>query len=86
MLLSLSNPLPTSASSPPGSIVVLSEVEDALRSILWLEDGLDAAGVGAGKPSRSIALPIPTLSTSVPTELYINTVLLSERIVGPEYV
>jgi len=85
-LTSVSSPFPAVSSLPPVPIEVLSEVDDALRSMLWLAVGSGAAGDGNGSPSRSVADPIPTLSTSVLVLSYNNTVLSDATESGPVYV
>lgn len=67
----MSCPLPSVSSLPPVSIDSAVEEGRALRSMLW-----PAAGIAALVDSTSVAVPIPTLSTTVvPASLYKTTVL-----------
>src|SRR3989344_9048191 len=70
-LLNESCPFPSSSSDPPTPIDVASELTLAFLSMLLLLEGLLVAAV-----SKSVAIPIPTLSTIVlPASLYKSTVL-----------
>src|SRR3990167_9090385 len=65
---------PSSSSDPPTPIDVASELTLAFLSMLLLLEGLLVAAV-----SKSVAIPIPTLSTIVlPASLYKSTVMSAE--------